>query len=179
MNKRLIIKQYKEGQSITAIARANRCRNTTISSILKQSGISPAEFRGLRIGDRQRGIPKVADVNARKGINPHITSEQWAYIAGIFDGEGNLYMDKYRNFRVQIGQNGLVLHRWIQETLGAGAIRQLHDKRLPNSEHYQFVIAAQKEVYEFLLGVRQYCLIKQAKIQQAFLVMKEKYAWQD
>ena len=172
-----IVGLYASGLTMHRLAKYFHCRQTKIRAILQQNGVSPAALRGMRIGNTQRNVPKADIVNGELGIINNISETEWAYIAGIFDGEGNLHIDKYRNIRISIFQNGTDLHVWLYNVFGVGIIRKRPQRASSDKEQYVFIIQKQKEIYAFLIGVREFCIIKREKIEIALEIMKEKYLW--
>jgi intein/homing endonuclease len=103
--KEIILDQYYKGTTIHKIGKLIKRRSIIVSNFLrKEMGIDTVENRCKRIGDSQRYIPKTS--NFRKdGIVNKLNDVQWAYIAGIFDGEGNISPVKtYQHYRISIAQ---------------------------------------------------------------------------
>ena len=171
----LIRYEYSKGMPVEKIARKLHCRYALVSNFLWQSGIDIAKERAKRIGDMQRGRPKLyitADNNRK--ISALVTVAQWAYIAGIFDGEGCLRQDnKWGNWRVTITQKGDALHEWLLSVLGVGTITEKYG----HAGCKDFRISAQKEIYQFLLRVQPYCIVKREKVSQAIIHLEGKYKW--
>jgi hypothetical protein len=111
-------------------------------------------------------------INSKSGINK-LMPEQWAYIAGIFDGEGSLTSTRGEYYRVDIYQkntNRLLL--WLHQTLGAGSIAS---NQTVGVEVFRLLQA--KQVYEFLTGILPYTIVKREKVIAAMTKLSEKYGF--
>lgn len=170
MNDREIVSHYTNGLTIRSIAKVNRSRTTVIREALRRGGINAAQQRGIRIGLTQKGQPKGC-VTQKAPIN-NISDVHWAYLAGLFDGEGCLSPDKHGNFRVTVSQNGTALHQWIIQTVGEGYMRAGSSKA---GNHYVYRLDAQLHVFQFLTGIQPYCIVKAATIQNALISIQKKY----
>lgn len=167
-----IVPEYWKGRTIKALAKELKCRTKKISLALRSRNIDTTKNRRVRIGNAHRGVSE-ACVSRVKEIR-QLSEEEWAYIAGIFDGDGCVSVNgRWSNYRITITQNGLYLHQWLLTTLGVGNITRRRDDKA-NS----YRISAQKQVYEFLNGVLPYSIVKQEKVRKAIATIENKYKWE-
>ena len=147
--KNIILEKYNEGMSIEKIGRTLRKRPRLVSDYLRnENGIDVCGNRGIRIGNTQTGMPKPR-TSMQFGIERLLTNIQWAYIAGIFDGEGCLTAsNRSQNLRVCISQKETSLLCWLCDTIGAGKISLARNKA-----NNQYRINVQRQVFDFLVGV--------------------------
>ena len=161
-----------------AIARRFHCRSIKICEFLRRCGVDVYRNRGIRIGASQSGRPDRKAVSRHLGITKTISAERWAYIAGIFDGEGCLTKDNRANgsftYRLVISQNGRELHEWMVDVLGTGVIKWCRET---SEVHHQFVLYRQRAICDFLHGISKFCIVKKGTVDGALLQYKEKYAW--
>ena len=98
----------------------------------------------------------------------NLSSEDLAYIAGIFDGEGCIRLSVNKNgpqITVYISNNNLELLEWLKTTIGAGSI-QLSRKAEPEKNHkanYRYTIASKLAVSLCKL-IRPFLIVKASQV---------------
>jgi hypothetical protein len=145
----------------------------TIRAVLQAAGVhkgqwSPSQHKqwAQKIGRPLRGL-----VHRGAGIVKQSTPVQWAYIAGIFDGEGCLTKEK-TVYRVGIAQKDLRLLVWLKETLGVGTVHTHKDGHCS-----AWRLSQTREVYDFLWHVFPYLIVKRAKALAALDHCATQYGW--
>lgn len=161
-----ICDDYRAGVNVWDLARRHRCDSSTVSQVLKENGV-------FGLGEQRRR-------EARRGPRPHlwtsakrpeITDTTWAYMAGLFDGEGTLSHEapgprQRLGWRVAIAQLASTgLCEWIRETLGCGSVTNHRGARINEMGNWRS--AAQLDVLFFLRGVEPYVRIKRTKTLEA------------
>lgn len=115
---------------------------------------------------------------------PTLTDAEWAYIAGIFDGEGYIGMvpvkrrnGEYAGFDVKIvvAQNDIRLLEYLQNRLGVGRIR---DKKMVNVKKPVFDITINQRlaVFAILKMVRPYLIVKDRAAEKVLAYEKLNYS---
>lgn len=99
---------------------------------------------------------------------PLLADEQWAYLAGIFDGEAYIGMPRVKRAnqslehydpKIVVAQNDYRLMQYLLDTLQTGRVR---DKKMQNVKKpvYDFSITQRLAVYKILCKVRKYMIVK-------------------
>lgn len=102
------------------------------------------------------------------GVNTNLPPEQWAYIAGIFDGEGSITSSN-GYYRIDIYQkSGSGLLEWLQLKLGAGNIG-------PCGSIQSLKFLQTMQVVDIIQGILPYCIVKKAKCIEALDALTKKY----
>lgn len=174
-----ILVRYDSGEPIRQIASSYHCRQANIREVLKRRGRNPSTLRGARIGATRLGQPLKRTLVAYRNtpnMFGSVAPEEWAYIAGMFDGDGCLNRAPSGHFRVEIAQNGTELHEWLLHTLGVGAMREANGYAYQHN-HYHYRIDAQIEVYRFLCGVLPYLVVKREWCTDALHELSQRYSW--
>lgn len=84
----------------------------------------------------------------------------WAYIAGLFDGEGCLSCNRYGlYYRVTITQKPREVLDWLVETTGEGYIDGPNHKGV-----HRWRIFKAPVVRDFLEHVEPYCIVKREAV---------------
>ena len=170
MNSFDVIDYYNSGSSIKKIAKYFHKRSSNISEILKNNKIDVENNRGDRIGNTQRGSVS-STIYKSKGIVSQLKREEWAYIAGVFDGEGNIsFSNKNLNVRITIAQKEVKLLYWLKDILGCGIVNLAK-----NNCNNSYRINTTKEVYDFLLNVISFLIVKKDQAQNTIDYLKERY----
>lgn len=96
-----------------------------------------------------------------------LSATTWAYIAGIFDGEGNL-IHTANGWRVRISQvTATGLCQWLQETVGAGAFTVITHQPANRKPMLLWRCDRQADVLDFLLCVEPYVIVKRVITERA------------
>ena len=92
-----IVYLYTNHLNTVAIAKKLKCRTSRICDVLRLKGIDVYANKGFRSNLARSGVPNPSIVNEDSGILNEVTECQWAYLAGIFDGEGCLTKDNHQH----------------------------------------------------------------------------------
>lgn len=105
----------------------------------------------------------------------HITSTEWAYAAGILDGEGSMRLRDYKRSRsgteITVGNTDQPLITWLYQKFG-GKTTIRESKTLPNAKPWYVWYLPAKCHTEFLTGVLPYLVIK-SRIAQLMLELRQ------
>jgi hypothetical protein len=85
----------------------------------------------------------------------------WAYVAGFFDGEGSLHMDRYKS-TVQIRIDN-TFRRAVQEIrsfVGCGTISNLGRAKPHHKDRFRLTISNHVDVLRILEGMLPYLIVK-------------------
>lgn len=108
-----------------------------------------------------------------------VPSEEWAYIAGFFDGEGYVavktYFDKHagmtvHNAEVRIGQKRRDVLDWISERFPA----KIYKTEREGSHIHHLVISGNKSVALFLTLIQKYVIEKKDQVELILQFCKER-----
>ena len=131
--------------------------------ILRAAGVAGVLQRRRDKARRGKPSPQLRG----PGLTGTPTPPQWAYIAGLFDGEGSLVSvasgaGGHARFHVSIVQKNPAPLLWLRSALGAGGIH------FANGTH-RYYLQGQRAVFDFLLGVRRHLVVKRPKAEAARL----------
>lgn len=175
-----IVFRYNAGERLVPLARAFHIRASNISEVLHESGID-IHTESLRRSCYVRARPNKIAANKARGLGRKPSKEEWAYIAGIFDGEGSLSVQYHTDgqrmsgYYANIAQQGRTLHEWIQTTLGDGHIHKGGTGKI--KQMFNFRLCAQRKVLEFLDGVLPYLIVKKEFALEVVNFIKNRYGW--
>ncbi len=173
-----IVQLYRDGGlGIVALAARYRCRKSRVSALLIESAVM-----GIAVSreyERRRGTVNRV-LQCRVQSLPALTDTQWAYIAGIFDGEGSLTREANRglHYRVCISQLEGELLPWIARTVGAGYVTRQRTAEPLKRNQEQWRISKQRHVYQFLIGVWPYIIVKRLAVGTALAYFTNRYGWE-
>jgi hypothetical protein len=168
-----VVEEYLAGTGTIALRKKHRVGQAKIVRILKEAGVHGSTKAFELACDRRRGVPNWTTIARSKPLGRTPTDVEWAYIAGIFDGEGSFYISNNAQSRVQIDQNDCRLLEWITETLGGGGISKPVERRAS-----RWTLSPQRAVFEFLCGVLPYLIVKRAKALEVRDMMADRYGWE-
>lgn len=115
------------------------------------------------------------------GLDLSLLSESdKGYIAGFLDGEGSIifYKDRVKpNPAIQLPNTHKGVVEWLQKKLTCGTLAiTVREKSNPNWKTlYQLHIHGAKQVYDILIAIEPYLLIKRDKAIEAIKCLREKY----
>jgi len=95
----------------------------------------------------------------------------WEYVAGFFDGEGSI-VHNGKGFRIAITQTNEEVLKKIQKLSGAGYILTLKKRKSHWKDSWLFYIAKQEDVYRFILGIKDYLIVKKQLAEQTVVKLK-------
>jgi hypothetical protein len=125
---------------------------------------------GMKGLERGRALPQ----NLKEGVTKHVIPEQWAYIAGIVDGEGCITKHNTQNsvhgYMLAVAQKDVRLLDWLTNTLGVGrrATRQASGVSVWN-------VTGQRAVHDTLVGIRPYLIVKGEQADIAIAYIRARY----
>lgn len=169
-----IVTAYVAGMAIPDLARTFRHTNRTISKLLRDTGVLGTLQRRRDAARRGRPSPPRLE-------GPDLTCSAedpaWAYIAGLFDGEGSiaargLATATHRRYTIIIGQKDVTPLAWIQRTVGAGYIYR------GTAGVHRYHLASQRAVYAFLHAVLPYLIVKGETALAARDALAASYGWE-
>jgi hypothetical protein len=175
-----IVSRYNAGERLVPLARAFHIRAANVSALLKEAGID-VQTESLRRSCFIRSRPNKTSANKATGLGRKPTKEEWAYIAGIFDGEGSLSVQYHTDgqrmsgYYANIAQQGRTLHEWIQSALGDDHIHKGGMGKVKQMFHFR--LCAQRKVLEFLNGVMPYLIVKKEFALEVVNFIKNRYGW--
>lgn len=110
----------------------------------------------------------------------HLSDIEKGYIAGFMDGEGSIIFYKDRkilNPALQFPNTHKGAVEWLQKKLTTGSLAiTVREKNNPKWKTlYQLHIHGAKQVYDILVVIEPYLIIKREKAQEAIRMLKEKY----
>ena len=83
----------------------------------------------------------------------------WKYIAGFFDGEGTIAHNG-KGFRISIPQTNKLVLQKIKSFIGNGNIIYIPKRKSHWRDSWTYYLARQSEVYEFLLKIGPFLIVK-------------------
>lgn len=98
-----------------------------------------------------------------------MTSEEWAYIAGLFDGEGCVYrrLRSGHSHRIQISQSTPEVLEWVRNCLGYGKIYGPYARN-----QYTWTLGQRKLIGHFARGVLPYSIVKRIALEDLLKVIQ-------
>lgn len=170
-----IITAYLNGKNVHTLAGMFHCRKSRISVVLREAEVLGELHR--RASQAKRGKPQGTYVSQSSGLPKSPSPIEWAYIAGVFDGEGSLTTDNKdaRNYRVSVVQKDHTLLYWIRQTVGAGYVQLVNGGKDTGTYRLQ----RQRQVFEFLLAIHPYLIVKKDKTREAIEHLSQKYGWEE
>lgn len=180
-----IVRDYLSGVDVDGLARTHHRGLRTIARILRAAGVDGTLRR--RRDEARRGRPSPAHV-LQTGIGGCPTGTQWAYIAGLFDGEGSIVARDapasvgvpvsspavrggHTRYRVSLVQKDPTPLTWIREVVGTG------DIYFANGTH-RYQLQGQRAVFEFLQGIERHLVVKHTKARAALSALSASYGWE-
>jgi intein-encoded DNA endonuclease-like protein len=161
---RCIIEQYERGQTMEEIAQKENTTGHSIDRVLHYNGVIK----------RPKNLKKIS-------IKMPISPTELAYIAGIFDGEGNLqFRDKHNDGRVSCRISIVNTHRgvidWLQKRIGGKTRWRTYDryKRGWKAIGVWSIYRAQ-DVASFLINTYPYLIIKKYPARKALKLFSTRF----
>lgn len=102
---------------------------------------------------------------------PSLNETDWAYIAGLFDGEGSIYFNKV--CWLEIHNTHLETLEMIQKKLKAGYVYGKESK-ISTKNCYRLRFNRFREVYLILIKLLPYLSIKREKVIEVLNIIKNK-----
>lgn len=87
------------------------------------------------------------------------------YVAGLLDGEGNIYARGY-SVDVSIANTNVEVLRWVQRTFVAGRIAISHRARGNHKDCYAWHIGRAADIAALLKSVLPYLIIKRGRAEK-------------
>ena len=100
----------------------------------------------------------------------HPSPFDWAYLAGVIDGEGSILI-RDRSVRVRVVNTNYELVHWIAQHFRGAVYTEQRDH--PRKRSYTWVLAAREPVRELLREVRPWLIVKADRADQALELIKE------
>jgi hypothetical protein len=98
------------------------------------------------------------------------TTEEYAYLAGLIDGEGTIRKNG-GYWQIKIGMQHKPTIDWLKETFGGSTPKPTHEGVItitkPRLPYYSWWLSAQGTVYETLRQVRPHLLCKATRADEA------------
>lgn len=171
--------EYLRGESVGHLARRYRCRTVYVSDALRSAGIDPVATGSARAGRVRRGFDS-SRLRSKPNLT-HVTELEWAYAAGIFDGEGCLTTFRNGRYRLIVSQNGRELAEWFEDRFG-GVARCSREAGVlttkagvPLGEHWQWYMGGQLAVRAVLEGWQPFLIVKKSVVDQAITDLEGRY----
>jgi len=82
------------------------------------------------------------------------------YIAGIFDGEGNIACPKKNIYQINIGNTDKEMLEFIRLELESGTIQKMKKYSSRHKQAYRWRLSSRREILEFLFLIRPYLITK-------------------
>jgi len=146
--------EYKSGASYDAIARNWGVSASTI-----------CEFVRLRLDVRPKWTLKARSLRT-------LSDTEFAYIAGLFDGEGSLRVKGYGVQMCIVNTNEDVM-AWL-ESLGGGSIRQRPCNGLGSKPIHIWTVCRHQDLCYLIGGVLPFTIIKREALKHALKKLKER-----
>ena len=97
----------------------------------------------------------------------------WSYIAGFFDGEGTFSI-KNGCVRISIPQTNKDVLNNIRNFVKAGNICEVNKRKPHWKDCWLYYITNQKDVYHFLINIKEKTIVKKEAIEKNLPTIKEK-----
>lgn len=165
-----LVGDYLSGLTVQQVARKNRTRTSNVTAALNAAGVE--RVRIVEYADRRRDV--IHPFRWKKSRVRELPDTTWAYIAGIFDGEGNLRCLPQSGLSWRITINQLTeagLCQWLRETVGSGTCRPVAHIRETRRPMSVWQLYAQADVLDFLIKVEPYVIVKRAITDRALGVL--------
>jgi hypothetical protein len=165
------IAEYNKGSSILRIAKKYHISTDPIKQRLMRAGLP---INNSHIWFKPRIL--------RENINPVFL----AWLAGFYEGEGNLNISRKPNHptvHLSIGQSNKDILSHIQETLGAGQICLAHPagvvkgkKVFYRKDHYTYELCSLTDVEPLLIMLKPYLRMERraARVDEALVFIAER-----
>src|SRR5208282_6769755 len=112
-----------------------------------------------------------------------LSNLQWAYLAGIFDGEGSFsiarggrkpgygHIKGYINYQlmISVGNTNMKLHRWLLKIVGGVKYQGHRSKTNRQKDGYNWRLHGKENQKKFILGVFPHLLLKK---RQSLIALK-------
>lgn len=118
--------------------------------------------------DGERRVMVNVVLEEEKNKEKEITEEDWAYAAGFFDGDGNIYIRKRKgkkeiwnstySINVSIGNTDKDIIIWLKDKFGGGIRNHIKQKEY-HKQAYQWRVSG-KIAYNFLKLIYPYLILK-------------------
>ena len=128
---------------------------------------------------------RASNLGIAKGVrNPGVdlsslTREEIGYIAGFMDGEGSILfcLNRKMNPTIQFSNTNKEVIEWLLKKLTVGGLSiTVREKKNPKWKTlYQIHIGGIKNVFDILVKIEPYLIIKREKAQRAIKELKERY----
>ena len=111
-----------------------------------------------------------------------ITKEQWAYLAGIIDGEGTITILKHDQYkrntfvykpRIIVGNTDYNLIMWLLNNFD-GTILKNKIRYHQRKQHYMWRIFKRSDIYEIMINIQSYLIIKKEHCNIMLQFIKER-----
>ena len=107
------------------------------------------------------------------------TSEEWAYMAGLFDGEGTVRTGTNKHgstfYRAQIGNTNQEVLLWLTEISGVGKCRKHTQSENPRwKQAYVWALDGMDKLLYFLEGIRPYVIIKRGQVEVMITLLQHR-----
>jgi hypothetical protein len=97
----------------------------------------------------------------------------WAYVAGFFDGEGNLHMDKHTStVQLRFDNTCLEAIEKIREYIKCGTISNRGRQKPHHKDRYRLTIANHLDVLHLLERMMPYLIVKKVAAQEMVSYIK-------
>ena len=97
----------------------------------------------------------------------------WAYVAGFFDGEGNIHGDKHKSsVQIRIDNTFRRALVEIRSFLGCGTVSNRGKAKPHHKDRYRLTIANHVDVLRILEGVHPYLIVKKRSADKMIAYIK-------
>lgn len=101
-----------------------------------------------------------------------VTDTEWAYLAGIIDGEGNLYVSPKGAVALRVTSGDTEVVRWLEATFPGKAHPHKNSKYNPNARDIErWEVTDSASISSILAGVLPYLLAKKERAEAVFLLV--------
>jgi len=150
-----ILKEYYPKMGLKVMKLLNRSRGV-IKNKARELGLSK---------ERQR---------VKFSINQNLSESEWAYIAGILDGEGEISIQGNSPY-IKIHNTNSELMDWLTRKLGISKTYVKNRQRKKSHKIcYSFIFSGVKRVTTFLEKVMPYLIVKRKKAEEVYKFCKGK-----
>lgn len=175
-----MVADYRAGLTVQSVARKHRRRTAAVTAALNAADV-PRLARRAEFADARRGVRHPLRWRPSK-ISTNLSDVTWAYIAGIFDGEGTLGCQRSTPLTWRVAINQLThtgLCQWLLETIGSGTCTPV--KNLPPNRRPMSVwrIHAQADVLDFATEVQPFLIVKREVTARALADLRPHFEPED